>query len=262
MVLSSIAHVAKQQGHEVIVSCLHPDLYWNNGDVVSCDQWNPQEAVPFWGVDDPGKIVGEHQVQWMCRRLGLEVPRYEDIRCHIFVEGEIFNTNAIHPCVAISPFASWSENKNWMIDQWRRLVGMIAAPVYQLGGISDYRIPGAIHSYLGAPLRSVAALIALASAHICVVTGTMHLASAVGARSIVIYGGRENPMVTGYHRDLKLFHNPHQACAPCWLRDPCPYGTRRPNGELQKPCMDGIKISHVLDAIKEVTSGIRTFDRS
>ncbi len=248
MVISSVAHLARAQGHTVEVSVRHPELYEWSEDVSVARGWDQGRAVAFWGVDDPGKVGGIHQVQWLATRIGLQAPVLEEIRCWMWLTAEERQLAPSGQYVTVSPFASWTQNKNWLMAQWQALVGMFAVPVQQLGAHEDPRLPRVGHSFMGAPLRHVAAVIAGAAFHVCVVTGTMHIASAVGTKSIVIYGGREDPRVTGYASDVKIFRNP--GCAPCWLIEPCPYG--QPRGpELDKPCMREIRICDVVDAIKE-----------
>jgi ADP-heptose:LPS heptosyltransferase len=53
------------------------------------------------------------------------------------------------------------------------------------------------------------------------VSGPSHIAAAVGIPAVVIIGGYEHPKNTSYDRHTNLYTAVR--CAPCWLREPCPY---------------------------------------
>ena len=72
----------------------------------------------------------------------------------------------------------------------------------------------------------------------------MHLANAVGTRSVIIFGGREDPKLTGYPDNINLFDAGIE-CSPCWKVEEC----------LHKKCMQNITTDMVCEAIcKMVTS--------
>jgi hypothetical protein len=73
-------------------------------------------------------------------------------------------------------------------------------------------------------LPQLVATIAAADLLITPDTGPMHIAAAVGTPSVVIYGGYIDPVCTGYPGNIN-FYSPVE-CAPCWLRDPCPFGKK------------------------------------
>lgn len=249
MLLSAVARIAKQRGHSVEVRVVHLELYEASEDVVVARPWDSRLAVPFWGIDDPGKTGGVHQVQWLAARLGLPVPDLAAIRCWMWLRDDEVAWRPSGRYVTVSPLASWTQNKNWLLGQWQAVVDLLKAPVIQLGAGSDPKLRGARHQFMGAPLRRVAALIAGAAFHLCVVTGTMHIASAVGTRSIVVYGGREDPAVTGYAANVNLYRK--LDCAPCWLIRPCPYATPHDTWQIEKPCMQAIRVRDVVQVIQQ-----------
>ena len=118
--------------------------------------------------------------------------------------------------------------------------------VYQLIGPDDKKLPRC-DKHLHLPLREVAAYIKGAQRHICGVTGLMHVASGVGTKSIVIYGGRELPNMTGYSNNINIQSNP--PCAPCWIVPNCPYGFSK-NGRFHKPCLEMITPEMVWEQLK------------
>ncbi len=65
------------------------------------------------------------------------------------------------------------------------------------------------------------AAIGAADLHIGPVSGPVHIAAAVGTPAVVIYGGYEHPVCSGYAGNINLYSPVH--CAPCWLVEPCPF---------------------------------------
>jgi len=66
----------------------------------------------------------------------------------------------------------------------------------------------------------------------------MHLARAVDCRGVIVYGGRENPSVSGYECNENLMGK--TPCSPCWQRNRCDY---------DRECMRIISASQVIDAV-------------
>jgi hypothetical protein len=65
----------------------------------------------------------------------------------------------------------------------------------------------------------------------------------VDCRSVIIYGGREKPAITGYVANKNLYHQVR--CAPCWLRNSC---------EFNHKCMDMISVDQVIAATADQIS--------
>ena len=90
-------------------------------------------------------------------------------------------------------------------------------------------------------LPELVAAIAAADLFIAPDTGPMHIAAAVQTPGVVIYGGYINPVCTGYPGNINLY-SPVK-CAPCWLREPCPYA---------KKCLHMITPAHVEAALNRL----------
>jgi len=257
MVLSAISHeFLAQRGEQVDVVVAHPELYENNPSVRSAIGWSMDYPRSLPELDDQNVTKGEHNVQYACRKFGLKVPDWKTIRPWFF-----FGISDITPLVKhLQQWSSdyvtmhpqpgpWTRNKDWYRDSWSELSLLFGEmKIYQLGGSEDWKIPGTDPRFMGAPLRHVCRVLAGSELHICPVTGTMHLAAAVQTPTLVIYGGREKSEVTGYAYQWRL--HGEASCSPCWLVNPCPYGSEI-NGELRKPCMDPITAQSVFEIIKE-----------
>lgn len=243
MVLSIIAREHRSQyPHELVeIQSCHPELFEGSPDVERATPWGGPCTRTFPELDDQAASK-LHNIVFMCGKLGLSPP--QDLRQFYYGPTERVREGGY---VTISPHAGpWTRNKDWYDDSWKSLVSKTPCETVQLGAVGDRPISGADHSFLGCPLSVTAALLAHSSLHVCVVTGTMHLAAAfVETPCVVLFGGRENPGITGYPRHKHLVG--HVDCAPCWKVRDCPHGTPF-KSDLLKPCMDRITESEVLDA--------------
>jgi hypothetical protein len=133
------------------------------------------------------------------------------------------------PLVVVNRFASsWTPNKDWPDEFWDDLVARLAAraTIIEVGGqpLPSARRPDGNYLDLRGrtTLPELIAAMAAADLHIAPVTGTVHIAAAMGVPSVVIYGGYEHPDGSSYPGNISLYSSVE--CAPCWLRTPCPYG--------------------------------------
>ena len=118
-------------------------------------------------------------------------------------------------------------NKDWPDDYWEELIDRLLerGTVIDIGARVNGRRPRSGPRYVDlvgrTTLPQLMAAIAAADLHVAPITGTVHLAAAVGVPSVVIYGGYEHPGLTAYPGNINLY-SPVE-CAPCWLRTPCPF---------------------------------------
>src|SRR5205085_71704 len=94
--------------------------------------------------------------------------------------------------------------------------------IVQLGGTSDRVLDGVVDLRGKTSPRQAAAILAASQLFVGLATGLVHIARAVECRSVVIYGGREDPTKSGYSANENVYWN--GPCAPCWLRNDCNYG--------------------------------------
>lgn len=131
-------------------------------------------------------------------------------------------------------------NKEWFPGRFQEVANRLSAThaVIQLGSPLDPPIHGA-HDLRGkTSLRESAAIVAASREVICQVGFLMHVARAVETRAVVIYGGVENPAITGYSANENLYSAVD--CAPCWMPNDCPYARK---------CMSAINADHVMSAV-------------
>ena len=231
----------KATSQPLTVCAYYPELYENNPTISTVGSDEP--AVTFPELHDQGAIK-EHNVAFMCRKLGLPVPAYQDIRQYIYLtqdEQRSYPPNTFDVTIHVGT-GPWTTNKDWGFSNWQELVNLLPMVTFtQVGGEHEPRLAGYnVHHMLGHTLRKTATVIANARLHLSGVTGTMHMASGVGTRCLTIFGGRENPLITGYANNINITNNPAQNCAPCWKVEPCPYN---------RPCLSAITPNQIKDFI-------------
>lgn len=148
--------------------------------------------------------------------------------------------------------SSWTPNKDWPGESWEDLVARLAAraTVIEVGGPPDGPAAAPVGNYVDlrgrTSLPELIAAVAAADIHVAPVTGTVHIAAAMGVPSVVIYGGYEHPDCSGYPGNIDLY-SPVE-CAPCWLRTPCPHA---------KKCLHRITPDQVESAVDRLWADAR-----
>ncbi len=131
-----------------------------------------------------------------------------------------------------------THNREWGLANYQSLVDLLAphARLIQISGEQPLRQDGRPLPNLGLlPIREAAALFQACDVMLVQEGGLMHLARAVNAPAVVIYGGYVFPELTGYRDQVNLSARP--ACAPC---------IREPENCLHLKCMNEITPRRVL----------------
>jgi ADP-heptose:LPS heptosyltransferase len=190
----------------------------------------------------------EHILIRMCRLAGVTGP--VELRPYIFLTpaelaaGRLAeNQVALQSTGLASPLALM--NREWYPQRFQELCAQLRSDVrvVQVGSPSDMKLEGAIDLRGKTTLRQTAAVLANSLIFIGLVGFVMHLARAVDCRSVIIYGGREKPSLTGYVANKNLYNQVR--CAPCWLRNAC---------EFNRKCMDMITVDQVIAAAADQIS--------
>ena len=142
---------------------------------------------------------------------------------------------------------TWTPNKNWPDSYWDELIDRLArvATVIEIGmdrpANCDTRARHHVDLRGQTSLDECVAVVAAADLHVGPPSGPVHVAAAARKPSVVIYGGYEHPLCTPYPENEPLY-NPVD-CAPCWLREPCPF---------DRKCLSGITPDAVEAAVWRV----------
>jgi ADP-heptose:LPS heptosyltransferase len=221
-------------------SC-HVTFYTDYQDLVTgfpfIDLVRPSAESPnctIWLGYEVGLPPRRHLAQIIGDHLGLAV---RDVRPSCMIDSaqrNCFQENwkdFPRPWVTMIRRASiWTPNKDWPDEFWDELMDRTAlwGTVIEIGTAPASRRPKSGGSYVDltgrTTLPELIAAVAASDLHVGPITGTVHIAAAMGIPSVVIYGGYEHPDCSAYPGNINLYSP--VPCAPCWLRGPCPYGKR------------------------------------
>jgi len=264
LMCSTILRELRKRGkRSLAVVTPNPSLFEKNPDVqkiilqsdARLNRWGraglPVVKLAHTGYDaarDLDLPPDEHVLIRICRLAGIRGP--VELRPYIFLTAaELAAGKLVENQVAIQSSGLSSPlgllNREWYQQRFQELCAELRSDVrvVQIGGISDMRLEGAVDLRGKTSLRQTAAVLANSLVFIGLVGFVMHLARAVDCRSVIIYGGREKPAITGYVANKNLYTQVR--CAPCWLRNAC---------EFNHKCMDMISVEQVIAATADQIS--------
>ena len=194
----------------------------------------------------PSLFYQKHAAEIIGEMAGVKI---DDPRLDCFLTGdeerEAKKIVAKYPNpVAIHVTAKCSANKNWLTENWEKLVQN--NPQYnflQVGSPKDERIQGAVDLRMGLGLRKAFAAIKEVRAFVGVDSVFAHVAAAFETPAVVLFGA-STPTVWGHVTSKNLYTSPN--CSPCIdVIGPlsCPYG---------KMCMSDITVSDVELALSSI----------
>lgn len=218
----------------------HPQLFEGNPDVGLVLDYSPElaGALSIFGV--PRRRLGYHTydhatdrslappdvhiINLMCAAAGLP-PIADPAPVLTLSPGEI--RAASHPRVIVQSSVRGAampiRTKEWFVERMQTVVDDLRrdADVWQLGAATDPALANVVDYRGRTSVREAAGLLAGSTLFIGLVGFLMHLARAVGTRSVIIFGGREHPSQSGYAVNQNVFTE--LPCSPCWYWNHCPY---------------------------------------
>lgn len=186
--------------------------------------------------------------------VAYDIPVSSEDRSQVKSLLETHGIDGTRPLVAINPVALW-ETKLWFNDRFAaladRLVKESGVDVVFTGGSGDRPVIDDIIATMTATaanlsgrtsLKMLAALYRQSALLVTTDTGPMHLAAAVDAPVVALFGPTA-PWRTGPFGDGHQVIRTAPACSPCF---------KRLCDEHQCMCMTDITVDQVLDAVKRV----------
>ena len=166
-----------------------------------------------------------------------------DLRPYIYLlpseieKGRLYSPQAVIHSAGLAAM----KNKQWPAERYQAVADDLRKDVQwiQLGMADDPPIRGALDLRGRTTLRESAAIVANSSVFLGEAGFLMHVARAVNTRAVIVYGGREEPMVSGYRANENIVG--HTDCSPCWQRTRCDFG---------RECMQIIEPELVAAAIR------------
>jgi ADP-heptose:LPS heptosyltransferase len=258
LMCSTVLRELRKRGKgSLAVVTQNPSLFERNPDVEKIirqadsrlNRWGlaglPITRLVHTGYDparDQDLPPDEHVLIRMLRLAGVGGP--VELRPYIFLtEAELLagrhaeNQVAIQSSGVGGPFPI--RNREWYPERFQLLCAELRSDVrvVQVGSANDMKLEGAVDLRGKTNLRQTAAVLANSLVFVGLVGFVMHLARAVDCRSVIIYGGREKPAITGYVANKNLFNQVR--CAPCGLRNTC---------EFNLKCLDMVSVEQVVAA--------------
>lgn len=158
----------------------------------------------------------------------------EELEAASFASGTlVFQTTGRRP-------GGYMLNKEWGEARFRELHDSLNPqfPTVQIGLNTDESLSAKFDRRGATDIRKAAAILARAAVFTGLASGLMHLARAVNCPAVIVYGGREDPKISGYPGHTALTGNP--PCSPCWLRSRC---------EHDRMCLSEISVSRAREAV-------------
>ncbi len=199
----------------------------------------------------------EHILAVLCRQAGIKGSI--ELRPYLFLKEDEIRKGRLHgeqivvQCIGEQSYPTVMLNKLWSVEKFQYVVDILngrggtTTRIVQIGGGGDPLLQGVTDLRGRTTLRESAALLHEAQCFVGTVGLGMHLARAVGCRSVIIYGGREHSWQSGYTCNENL--DSMVECAPCWLWNDCDY---------ERKCMTMISANHVISAVERITKRLHT----
>jgi ADP-heptose:LPS heptosyltransferase len=258
--------MVKQKGYKVCVMTRAPSLFFFNPNVYKVlsmpndrnirntlysflkikikKEFVQLNYAKYDAINQKDFLPDCHIIEKMCNQLGLgyESNAVPEMFLTKKEKGKYYS-KVPKICIQSAGIASQSYmfNKDWFIDRYNEVVSELSNRyiIYQIGSVIDPLLNNVIDLRGKTNLRETAALLFNSKYYIGGVGLLMHMAKAVGCKSIIIYGGRESPEQSGYLDNINLYSL--LPCSPCGLRNFC---------HLNKLCMQMINASDVVSKVK------------
>lgn len=261
---AAVARELRRHGRgPVAVISNHPELFRHNPNIdrIEPADWGEVASLQRTGLpllrpdyvrptENPDRIhpPGRHILAEMCASAGIggQVELKPDF---FFGPGE---TPARRPrTIALQSGGAGAgvriRNKEWPAARFQAVVDALASDYafVQLGTPADSLLRGVEDRRGRTTLREAAAILAACDLFVGLEGFLMHLARAVGRRSVIIYGGRVRPDQIGYPCNENLYEP--VPCAPCWQFNGCEHDRR---------CLTAITADQVVAAARRAVGRV------
>jgi len=264
IICSTVCRELRKRGKlSLAILSRHPELFEKNPDVektirvsdARINRWMraglPVVKLAHTGYDDARDQElppDEHVLIRSCRLAGVTGP--VELRPYVYLTpaelaaGKLAENQVAMQATTLADTVPM-QNREWYPQRFQEVCGQLRSDVrvVQFGNANDVRLEGSIDLRGKTTLRQTAALLANSLVFIGLAGFAMHLARAVDCRSVILYGGREKPVISGYVANKNLYTQVR--CAPCWLRNACEYNRK---------CMDMISVDQVIAATADQIS--------
>lgn len=207
------------------------------------------ESTEYAGLTD-AKFISEALGVYLdgnMDRLEVATPSFDD-ESYIKKSLDDIGVNVDAPYIVLSPFANLAE-RNWPLDTAKKFICMVHEkyhiPVVITAPSDKVLEANSISSYSLAGRTTTMQLVTLIKHAILLVTpdsGPMHIAGAVGTKSVALFS-----------KDLPSRWAPHNDCYPIYLNEPCsPCDDKTARQCRTVKCMRNITADLVMKKIENI----------
>jgi hypothetical protein len=261
LLCTAVARELKKRGAgRIVMFSRHPSLFTFNPDIHAVYGYGYGTAgrrryarystiIPqFSNYDqysDKDVFRDEHVITTMCRIAGItggiKLRPYLNLSAEEMQRGRICERQVVIQSAGLASGPGVMKNKEWYPERFQQVVDQLRGELsfVQLGNEQDPPLRGVIDLRGKTSLRESAAILSRSQVFIGQVGFQMHLARAVDCRGVIVFGGRENPAVSGYECNENIVKK--TLCSPCWQRNRCDY---------DRKCMRMIEPEHVVTAVQ------------
>ena len=264
LLCTTVLHEARRRGQPFAIMTSRPELFRGNTDpsallpvdddyAQALRRLGARVIQPYYAGRDPGNphrdvFQPHHILIEMCRLAGITgeitLRPYLHLSPEEQREGRMFARQiTVHSSCGSAAFPFTT--KEWGAERFAAVARALAGEfkLIQIGAAADPPLPVDVDLRGRTTLRQAAAILAASEAFVGLEGFLSHLARAVDCPAVVIIGGRVRPETVGYACNINL--DTSIACAPCGLRDGCPY---------ELACMQGVTPAMVVAATQSLTA--------
>jgi ADP-heptose:LPS heptosyltransferase len=252
LLCTAVFRELKKRGEpKIVMRTFYGELFEGNPDVNTIIR----KKIPIVGplmVHGLNLVQITHELLWkehfiitLCRSANItgevSLRPYVSLRPAEIATGRLFDRQIVIQSSALGSTVPM-KNKEWYPERFQEVANQLQgkASLIQLGTQLDPPLKGALDLRGKTSLRGAAAILANSHVFVGLVGFLMHLARSVDCRSVIVFGGREAPSITGYIANKNLVGA--TPCSPCWLQDTCDY---------DRECMKMISVDTVVNAAVE-----------
>ena len=196
----------------------------------------------------------EHVIKILCRNAGVRGAIEQRPYYHAGPDekefGEIRPGQIAVQCLGKDSYPTIWLNKLWDVNRFQTVVDILRESfgyrVVQLGTVGDPPLRGTIDLRGKNSLRDDATVLSQSEFFVGLEGFLMHLARAIGRRSVIIFGGGIHSFQTGYTCNENL--DSFVECAPCWQWHDC---------DFDRKCMTMISVEHVIAAVERLRGRLK-----
>jgi ADP-heptose:LPS heptosyltransferase len=226
----------------IIVLAKHPEIFINNPHVYACfgiAEIAPNHPLTGWVIDmhytdfvkrRAVKDDKSHYIDRLYNCLPIPVSlRHYVPRLFLTEDEQDYKRAELEklprPVVAVSPYGKSESSllgKIYPKSRWDSVTGLLIASgvtIVQVGIKSEGPLLKGCVDWRDIGYRHTAAVLAYCDAVVTHVGGIMHLATACGVPCVALFGGIEDPDISGYRENKNICVS--LECAPCWRKKLC-----------------------------------------